>query len=216
MAVVDNADVSDRGMRVESSFSRDIDAGAAKEHENRLATSAAGLQQGHFGAARIRGPFLRPHQGSSFSGFDVKGFQPPQQWVGHAAAVQLPDGGRRGNEEEGFKREMRDLEELLSKLNPMAEEFVPQSYVNSGAGVIWSGGSGMDTGFYSNSFGLPIVYPNAGYANDGNPNGSNAKGGRRRKNNHSQGRRLMNSRTSMAQQEEIIRRTVYVSDIDQQ
>lgn len=28
---------------------------------------------------------------------------------------------------EGFKREMRDLEEMLSKLNPMAEEFVPPS-----------------------------------------------------------------------------------------
>ncbi|KAK6129380.1 hypothetical protein DH2020_036896 [Rehmannia glutinosa] len=28
---------------------------------------------------------------------------------------------------EGFKREMRDLEEMLSKLNPMAKEFVPPS-----------------------------------------------------------------------------------------
>lgn len=30
---------------------------------------------------------------------------------------------------EGFNREMRDLEEMLSKLNPMAEEFVPPSLV---------------------------------------------------------------------------------------
>lgn len=33
----------------------------------------------------------------------------------------VDDGG------EGFKREMRDLEDMLSKLNPMAEEFVPPS-----------------------------------------------------------------------------------------
>lgn len=32
---------------------------------------------------------------------------------------------------EGFKKEMRDLEEMLSKLNPMAKEFVPPSFVNS-------------------------------------------------------------------------------------
>ena len=29
------------------------------------------------------------------------------------------------DDREGFNREMRDLEEMLSKLNPMAEEFVP-------------------------------------------------------------------------------------------
>lgn len=39
------------------------------------------------------------------------------------------DGG-----EEGFKREkeMRDLEDMLSKLNPMAEEFVPPSLSSAG------------------------------------------------------------------------------------
>lgn len=36
---------------------------------------------------------------------------------------------------EGFKREMRDLEEMLSKLNPMAEEFVPPSL-----GSVFGGG----------------------------------------------------------------------------
>lgn len=40
--------------------------------------------------------------------------------------------------------------------------------------------------------------------------------GDQKKNNYSQGKRRMNSRTSMAQREEIIKRTVYVSDIDQQ
>lgn len=43
----------------------------------------------------------------------------------------VPREGRLGGGEddggEGFKRDMRDLEEMLSKLNPMAEEFVPPS-----------------------------------------------------------------------------------------
>jgi hypothetical protein len=67
-------------------------------------------------------------------------------------------------EDEGFKREMRDLEEMLSKLNPLAQEFVP-----------------------TNSFGAT----------------------KRRK-------PRLNSRTSMAQRYDTIKRTVYVTDIDQQ
>ncbi|XP_031495089.1 polyadenylate-binding protein-interacting protein 11-like isoform X2 [Nymphaea colorata] len=86
---------------------------------------------------------------------------------------------------DGFKRDMRDLVDLLSKLNPMAEEFVP--------------GSGVP---FTNKF---VLQSN----NSGN-------GNHRKKNNYNQGKRRMNSRTSMAQREEIIRRTVYVSDIDHQ
>lgn len=37
-----------------------------------------------------------------------------------------------------------------------------------------------------------------------------------KKNGSIQGKRRMNSRTSMAQKDDVIRRTVYVSDIDQQ
>lgn len=37
-----------------------------------------------------------------------------------------------------------------------------------------------------------------------------------KKNNYSNGKKRMNGRTSLAQQEEVIRRTVYVSDIDHQ
>eukprot|EP00262_Sarcandra_glabra_P021724 TRINITY_DN929_c0_g1_i3.p1 TRINITY_DN929_c0_g1~~TRINITY_DN929_c0_g1_i3.p1 ORF type:complete len:333 (-),score=24.07 TRINITY_DN929_c0_g1_i3:214-1212(-) len=88
--------------------------------------------------------------------------------------------------------EMRDLEELLSKLNPMAEEFVPPSIDRSIDGI------------YVNSSALQYI--------DGVGNGN-----RRKKNNYSQGKRRINSvATSMAQREEIIRRTVYVSDIDHQ
>ncbi|KAJ4957230.1 hypothetical protein NE237_014013 [Protea cynaroides] len=102
-----------------------------------------------------------------------------------------------GEAGEGFKRDMRDLEELLSKLNPMAEEFVPPSLTNHGS----PGGN-----FYTNNF---VMHSPANGSTNGNAN-------RRKKNNYTQGKRRMNSRTSMAQREEVIRRTVYVSDIDQQ
>ncbi|KAJ4951708.1 hypothetical protein NE237_028540 [Protea cynaroides] len=104
---------------------------------------------------------------------------------------------RNGEVGEGFKRDMRDLEELLSKLNPMAEEFVPPSLTNHAS---------LSGSLYTNNF---VTHsPGNGNAN-GNTN-------RRKKNNYNPGKRRMNSRTSMAQREEIIRRTVYVSDIDQQ
>ncbi|KAJ6760415.1 POLYADENYLATE-BINDING PROTEIN-INTERACTING PROTEIN 10 [Salix purpurea] len=94
--------------------------------------------------------------------------------------------------------DMSALVEMLSKLNPMAEEFVPPSLVNH-------------HGFFGNGFGI-----NANNFIVQTINGSANGPTNRRKKNYNQGRRRMNSRTSMAQQEEIIRKTVYVSDIDQQ
>ncbi|XP_018452112.1 polyadenylate-binding protein-interacting protein 12-like isoform X2 [Raphanus sativus] len=92
---------------------------------------------------------------------------------------------------ESFKREMRELNELLTKLNPMAKEFVPPSLTKQGA----------NGGFFT----VPDSFP------------VNEDGGFRRKSfGPPQGKRRMNPRTSMAQREDVIRRTVYVSDIDQQ
>lgn len=57
--------------------------------------------------------------------------------------------------EEGLKREIRDLQELLSKLNPMAEEFVPPSLsagVYAGVGGGGAGDGGQALGFYQNGF----------------------------------------------------------------
>ncbi|KAL8265659.1 hypothetical protein R6Q59_003003 [Mikania micrantha] len=94
-----------------------------------------------------------------------------------------------GHDEE----EMRDLAEMLSKLNPMAEEFVP--------------------------FKLSPTAP-YGYAAVNNfllqANNTNAISVRRNKSNLGHSKRRMNSRTSMAQREDVIRRTVYVSVIDHQ
>ncbi|KAK2995900.1 hypothetical protein RJ640_028308 [Escallonia rubra] len=100
-----------------------------------------------------------------------------------------------GDGGEGFKREMTDLEEMLSKLNPMAEEFVPPSlgmaYLRP---VTPSGGL---FGYTANNF---VMHTNSGIAN-GNIS-------RRKKLNNGHGKRRMNSRTSMAQQEDVIKRTV--------
>ncbi|GAB4826115.1 Poly(A) RNA polymerase cid11 [Ancistrocladus abbreviatus] len=105
--------------------------------------------------------------------------------------------GRNEKNGEGFKKDIRDLEEMLSKLNPMAEEFVPPSLASFQPFRL----NGL--GFLSNF----VIQPNSG-------NGAGYTG--RRKSNYGQGKRRMNSRTSMAQREDVIRRTVYVSDIDHQ
>lgn len=102
-----------------------------------------------------------------------------------------------------FHRDMRDLEDLLSKLNPMAKEFVPPSLVSHASAF-----SVVNAFMYDN--------PNTNFINGTTSafiiNNNNT---RRRKNNNN-GKNRMNSRTSIAQREDSIRRTVYVSDIDQQ
>lgn len=61
---------------------------------------------------------------------------------------------------ESFNREMRDLEELLSKLNPMAEEFVPPSLITNYQGYL---AAGPNAGFgYPNNF---MIQNNSGNAN---------------------------------------------------
>lgn len=90
--------------------------------------------------------------------------------------------------------EVRDLAELLSKLNPMAEEFVPTSVVYSNY---------YDGLYYGNGFVTQNERANGEFA--------------RKKNfGFKHEIRKNNSRTSRAQREDVIRRTVYVSDIDHQ
>ncbi|OIW21654.1 hypothetical protein TanjilG_07180 [Lupinus angustifolius] len=113
-------------------------------------------------------------------------------------------GGVNGeNGEESFKKDMRDLEDFLSKLNPMAEEFVPLSLTNNLGYLAGPGAAGFG---YPNNF----LFPN----NYGNVNGQN---NRRRKNGNgnNQGKRRVGNKVDMERREEMVRRTVYVSDIDQ-
>uniref|UniRef100_A0A5B6Z423 Putative polyadenylate-binding protein-interacting protein 12-like n=1 Tax=Davidia involucrata TaxID=16924 RepID=A0A5B6Z423_DAVIN len=128
------------------------------------------------------------------------GVQNHQMVANHQRANGVESRRNGGDGGEGFKREMRDLEEMLSKLNPMAEEFVPPSLANHRPVPSSDAHFGHTDNF--------VMHANSGIGN------SNT--GRRKKNNYSHGKRRMNGRTSLAQREEIIRRTVYVSDIDHQ
>ncbi|KAJ7959424.1 Polyadenylate-binding protein [Quillaja saponaria] len=136
------------------------------------------------------------------NGFDSNGIQNQQSVVisGGYAINQRSSGVRNGeNGGDSFNRDMRDLEELLSKLNPMAEEFVPPSLAKN-QGYFGGGGFG-----FANNF-LP-------HTNYGNANGQT---NRRRKNGYNQGKRRLNHKIDIEKREEMIGRTVYVSDIDQQ
>ncbi|AEE78535.1 RNA-binding-like protein [Arabidopsis thaliana] len=106
--------------------------------------------------------------------------------------------GFSGNGERDNNGEIKDLADAFSKLNPMAQEFVPPSLARSQSGVLRNG-----LGF-TNNFAAP---PKLADGNDHFP---------RRRRSFGQGKRRMNKRTSLAQKDDVIRRTVYVSDIDQQ
>lgn len=106
------------------------------------------------------------------NGFDSNGVKSQQMGVvkaggGYGSNNQRANGAVARNGEDGgesFKRDMRDLEELLSKLNPMAEEFVPPSLANNHG--YFDGGAG---GFgFTNNF---VVQTNFGNANANGLNG---------------------------------------------
>ncbi|XP_071685993.1 polyadenylate-binding protein-interacting protein 12-like isoform X2 [Rutidosis leptorrhynchoides] len=130
------------------------------------------------------------------------------------------------HEEEGFKKEMKELENMFPKLNPMAEEFVPPSLSKVNNNNINNNGYGY--GYNNNRVLLQspsaAVAAQFGYAavNDfllqtNHPAFANVNGfSTGRKGNFGNGKRRANSRTTMAQREDAIKRTVHVSDIDQQ
>lgn len=99
-----------------------------------------------------------------------------------------------------FQREVQDLVDMLSKLNPMAKEFFPSSHPHD---------LPPHDQFAHPEFFSPIKPVNNGGGGGFDPNN------RRRRNNFNQGRRRLNGRAFRAQREDSIRRTVYVSDIDQ-
>lgn len=102
-----------------------------------------------------------------------------------------------GKSPQELNRNMRELVDLLSKLNPLAKEFIPLSLAVRGSPSVFSS---------------PGISSSSSSSVGSNNNNSN----RRKKTNSIQGKRRLNSRTSRAQREDSIRRTVYVSDIDQQ
>ncbi|KAK4742410.1 hypothetical protein SAY87_000411 [Trapa incisa] len=124
--------------------------------------------------------------------------RPPHHHISANGGGSTP-GNRDELMDQKLKRDMRELQELFSKLNPWAAEFVPPSLSNGNRtnGQLYPG-DGPTMSHSSRN----------GQVNGGAP-------GRRRK-NYNQGKHRINSRTSMAQREDVIQRTVYVSDIDLQ
>ncbi|KAG1330292.1 polyadenylate-binding protein-interacting protein 11 [Cocos nucifera] len=122
-----------------------------------------------------------------------------------------------------YERDVRELVDLLSKLNPSAKEFFPSANAAAAAG---SGGGRKPNGRLSAD--APIFVASSDYDNNNDSqivNGSNKDSSsdgsvnnqlnRGRRNGYNQGRRKMNDRARRAMREESIRRTVYVSEIDQ-
>ncbi|CAL0326459.1 unnamed protein product [Lupinus luteus] len=94
---------------------------------------------------------------------------------------------------------VQNLVDMFTKLNPLAKEFFPSSYPHNHDQLHQGFNQFSSTNFLINA--KPL-------ANDNYPN-------RRRRNSFNQGRRS-NGRSLKAQREDSVRRTVYVSDIDQQ
>ncbi|PKA64451.1 Polyadenylate-binding protein 5 [Apostasia shenzhenica] len=103
------------------------------------------------------------------------------------------------------------VDNILSKLNPWAKEFVPSSFTASGKKS--DGRLSADAPVFIASPDYYSSYSNRDSSSDGSSN--NQPLNRRRRNGYIQGRRRMNERVGRAEREESIRRTVYVSDIDQ-
>ncbi|XP_047330312.1 polyadenylate-binding protein-interacting protein 8 [Impatiens glandulifera] len=91
---------------------------------------------------------------------------------------------------------MLQIEDVFTnlKLNPMAKEFIPASYLIDRSRDQFADGYFVPGSKFLDNEGLPI--------------------NRRRRNKYNNGRR-MNGRVFQAQREDSIRRTVYVSDLDQ-
>lgn len=143
-----------------------------------------------------------------------------------------------------YKSDLRKLEELMSKLNPGAQEFVPSSRRTAPVAVplpaaakpaAGGGGGGVLSAdapvfvsaaeYYAAAGGRleisAVAVGGGGGGRDSSSDGSSNGGGgghplnRRRRNSFNQGRRRLGGRPRRVDREDSVRRTVYVSDIDQ-
>ncbi|KAJ0248627.1 Polyadenylate-binding protein-interacting protein 13 [Hirschfeldia incana] len=115
------------------------------------------------------------------------------------SSVETSNPAKDQNSEETLKSEISRLDKF-SKLNPMAKEYVPHSLVQP------------HSGYVSNN----MVWPNNNIAMmQPTPAVENGHFDPMRR-NFGQGKGWTNRKTSLAQNTDEIRRTVYVSDIDQQ
>lgn len=175
---------------------------AVVENARSINVVASDIDQSTKSSYNNRNPVTLSHRSNDYHHQQqlqkVTALQPPSTNGGSITGNGYVGGDDDGGD--GFKKEMSDLEEMLSKLNPMAEEFVPHQRPQLLPSSAAQFGYAAVNNFlvHTNN----VVFPN------GTPT--------RRKGNFSHGKRRMNSRTSMAQRDDVIKRTVYVSDIDQQ
>ncbi|XP_030441203.1 polyadenylate-binding protein-interacting protein 9-like isoform X2 [Syzygium oleosum] len=104
---------------------------------------------------------------------------------------------------------MQNLVDMFTKLNPLAKEFIPSYY--SQALDHQHQQQQPHLHFQQNGSFLISDFPAA----EKNISENNLANNRRRRNSFNQGRRRFNGRSFRAQREDSVRRTVYVSDIDQ-
>ncbi|GAV60877.1 RRM_1 domain-containing protein/PAM2 domain-containing protein/RRM_6 domain-containing protein [Cephalotus follicularis] len=102
---------------------------------------------------------------------------------------------------------VQKLVDMFTKLNPSAKEFFPSNYINYQ--------HDHPLHLHKSNNQLSAAAESFFIAADKNSCYDDFANNRRRRNNFNQGRRRVNGRSFRAQREDSIRRTVYVSDIDQ-
>ncbi|XP_074350569.1 polyadenylate-binding protein-interacting protein 12-like [Apium graveolens] len=106
---------------------------------------------------------------------------------------------------ERFERDMRNMEKMFSNLNPVAPDFVPPTVAKGVRPILPNSGPYFAYDADSNT----LVQSNSPVAAGGNFLTKTRIGS-------SQGKGRENERTIIAQREDVIRRTVFVPDIDNQ
>ncbi|WOK93843.1 polyadenylate-binding protein-interacting protein 9 [Canna indica] len=119
-----------------------------------------------------------------------------------------------------YQRDVNKLVDLLSQLNPSAKEFFPSYYAPSGGGHRKSDGRlSPDAPIFVVSteynYNNGVVSTNDNSKDSSNEGSENNLPNRKRRNGNNLGKRRITDMIDRAQREDSIRRTVYVSDIDQ-
>ncbi|CAF2015789.1 hypothetical protein Bca4012_079327 [Brassica carinata] len=115
------------------------------------------------------------------------------------SSVEISNPTKDQNSEGTLKSEISHLDVKFSKLNPMAKEYVPHSLAQAHSGFV------SNMVWRNNNIAMMQTIPAV-------ENGHFDT----RRGNFGQGQGWTNRKTSLAQNTDVIRRTVYVSDIDQQ
>lgn len=126
--------------------------------------------------------------------------------ISNEAAVTNKNLDAKPNSKPESEFTMQNLVDMFTKLNPLAKEFIPSYYSQA-----LDHHHQQHLHFQQNGSFLISDFPAA----EKNFSENNFTNNRRRRNSFNQGRRRSNGRSFRAQREDNVRRTVYVSDIDQ-